>query len=79
MNKSNSYLNNIGKKALSIVQFFLDNTLAFYVLVALFLFIAIRAHQAGISIFPKQTTISVESPHYHAGISYWEELDYANA
>ena len=42
MNKSNSYLNNIGKKALSIVQFFLDNTLAFYVLVALFLFIAIR-------------------------------------
>ena len=81
MNKSNSYLNNIGKKALSIVQFFLDNTLAFYVLVALFLFIAIaiRAHQAGISLFPKQTTISVESPHYHAGISYWEELDYANA
>lgn len=81
MNKSNSHQDSIGKKALRIVQFFLNNTWAFYVLVALFLFIAIaiRAHQAGISLFPKQTTISVESPHYQAGMSYWEELDYANA
>ena len=71
----------LGKKLLHGFQFLLNNTWLFYILIALALFIAIalRMHQAGISLFPKQTNISVKSPYYQAGMTYWEELDYVSA
>jgi len=81
MEESNKNKYTLEKKLLHGLQYLFHHTWLFYILIVLVLLIAValRVHQAGISLFPKQTNISLNNPHYQAGMSFWEELDYTHA
>lgn len=66
---------------LSVFKYFLTHQLAFAALcaVVVVIMVAHNAHRLGISLFPQTTKISVSSPYFQQGMSFWESGDYIQA